>query len=169
MTELRNQGIADANRRRKGIWKLSAEAKQRMSDSKKALVAAGWQPSNTGKKMTYSAEHIEKLRANFRKATAARKFHKLGDTGTDGHGYKWIYAPGHPGVNNQGYVAEHRYIASQILGRPMKKGELVHHLNGNKQDNRHSNLLVCTSSYHQWLHKQMGELFMMAMFGQKEN
>jgi len=39
----------------------------------------------------------------------------------------------------------HREIAARTLNRPLKAGEVVHHKNGNKKDNRPSNLQVLPS------------------------
>jgi len=43
-------------------------------------------------------------------------------------------------------ILEHRWIMSEHIGRPLSRTELVHHKNGDRQDNRIDNLELCDNS-----------------------
>lgn len=48
---------------------------------------------------------------------------------------------------------EHRVNAAALIGRPLKPGEVVHHLDGNKDNNAPHNLIVMSS---QKAHAKLG-------------
>lgn len=47
---------------------------------------------------------------------------------------------GHPNARARGHILEHVKVMSDILGRPLRPGENVHHINGVRDDNRPENL-----------------------------
>lgn len=67
-------------------------------------------------------------------------------------GYITVYVPDHPCATKEGYVMEHRLVMEEYIGRYLKKGEEVHHINGKRDDNRIENLALLSSKEHHALH-----------------
>lgn len=72
------------------------------------------------------------------------------------NGYRLIYKPVAESSmtkgNWKGYVYEHIYVAEKMMGRKLTSKEVVHHLDGNRINNRTDNLLVLERSMHAKLH-----------------
>lgn len=71
-----------------------------------------------------------------------------GGRSTNGNGYIQIFMPTHPSCSSDGYVLEHRLVMEKQLGRYLERRELVHHINGIRDDNRIENLKIVSRNNH---------------------
>jgi len=104
-------------------------------------------------------KHSEKTKKKMSETRSGEKSPRWkGGRYIDYRGHVYIYSPKHPNINSRNYIRESRLIAEKALGRYLNKNEEVHHINKNSSDNRNCNLLICTKSYHAWLHRRIAML-----------
>jgi len=88
------------------------------------------------------------------------KVHRTGPRSGSGHpdwkggvrivkGYRYIYSPDHPKRGCNKTVAEHRLVMEKKLNRLLETGEIVHHIDGNKQNNSPDNLILTKRGVHE--------------------
>lgn len=81
----------------------------------------------------------------------------------DSFGYVQVWCGRGEGSRGRkdGYRLQHHLVMEDYIGRPLEKNEIVHHIDGNKQNNSIDNLYLCKStSEHRQIHNQLEELSM---------
>ncbi len=117
----------------------------------------GGEPWNKGTKG--KVVHSEQWRKDHSKKMKGNKFGWMGGKHKDSRGYVWIYCPDHPYAVNT-YVREHRLIMEKHIGRVLLPTEVVHHIDGNLENNEIQNLMLFTSqAKHNELHRGKGGRF----------
>lgn len=117
---------------------------------------------NTGRKGPLSYMYgrhqaPESIAKTVSKISGPNNYHWSGGRKKHSEGYILIYRPGSPNANKHGFAMEHRIVAEEMIGRPLKRDEVVHHINEVKTDNRPENLLVLSRGEHILLHKRLDE------------
>ena len=76
--------------------------------------------------------------------------HWKGGLSDHGQGYKMLTS----GTYSKQFKLHHRFIMEKHLGRTLESNEVVHHINGNKADNRIENLEAMTRAEHMDHHRK---------------
>lgn len=63
-------------------------------------------------------------------------------------GYIQVKRPNHPHAYLNGWIMEHRVVMEDHIGRLLRRDEQVHHINGDRADNRIENLIVMDQGAH---------------------
>lgn len=115
-------------------------------------------PWNKGKKNVYSPETMRKMRKNLWDKIPKGEQSRMwkGGRWQDKDGYIRVFIEKHPRLTTRRDIFEHILIVEKKLGRYLKKGEVVHHINGIRNDNRPDNLIVISRAKHLRTHKPHG-------------
>ncbi|HUS51827.1 MAG TPA: HNH endonuclease [Candidatus Paceibacterota bacterium] len=90
------------------------------------------------------------------KSCAAKLQKRIRKKTKTSEGYILCPQPNHPNAMKRGSVSEHRLIVEKKIGRYLKPEEVIHHINGKKDDNRIENLMLFQNDKeHQKFHNKI--------------
>lgn len=163
-TEETKTKISQASIGHLGYWKgkhPSIETRRKISEALKGI-----------KRPPFSEEHKRKMsiarkgktrtpfsREHKRKLSEAMRGNKnpswKGGRRLTVQGYIKVLLPTHPHADCEGYILEHHLIIEKHLDRILLPNEVVHHINGIKDDNRIENLMLLDNTgKHTGLHNK---------------
>ena len=142
---LKDQGYTKHGARE---WMNRPETRKRLSESHKGkplhpAFAARMAPQYGEDNPFYGHKHSEESRAKMSNSQQGRPW---GAFGFIDRGRRFVY------VGNGQAQAFSRVVMESHLGRKLGRHEHVHHVNGEKMDDRIENLMICTRAEHARIH-----------------
>lgn len=124
-----------------------------LKESFDALKENGWEyPQSAKEKISKANKGKIVSEETRRKMSAADKVGGVGHKKKREDGYIAIYFPDHPKSNKDGYIMEHILVMEALIGRHLEDNEVVHHINGIRDDNRKENLKLMDFREHARYH-----------------
>lgn len=96
----------------------------------------------------------EARKAMGKKPTGENHWNWQGGKRTNHNGYIEIHKPDHHRARGNGYVFEHIVVAENKIGRKLEEDEVVHHIDGDKKNNKPKNLKVMKINEHSSNHNK---------------
>ena len=129
-----------------------------MTTSNSALAKVRWEAKNCPKCVDCGKQTRKKTASRCKDCNliyqrGANHHRWRGGTTIDSNGYVLVFRPEHPRAQGRGYIMEHRVVVEEHLRRELEDYEVVHHIDGNKENNSIDNLMLFFSdnahkSYH---------------------
>lgn len=133
--------------KRRGVFRKRLSALERNKELAMKMANSGCSISEIARTVRTSNRHVRPfLEKNgiFREyltyKVGCKNWNWKGGRHIDRDGYVLINMRGHPTARKNGNMFEHRLVMEKHLGRYLRRGEVVHHINGIHCDNRIENL-----------------------------
>lgn len=130
-------------------------------------IGCEFRPSNTPKGFKHTKEFCEMISRTHKGKTISQEqrdaiskanscnyngLNGYGHTKKHNRGYVICYVPRHPNAHADGYVMLHTVLMEIHIGRYLNADEVVHHINGIRDDNSIQNLELMNKHDHQSMH-----------------
>lgn len=137
--------------------RTSEETKVKISNAKTGVRQSPEHAAKSREALTRTRKHI--------KETTGHNINWKGGFSINGGYLYFKIGKNHPLANKRGYAPVHRLVYYQHTGVLPEKDQVVHHVNGDKQDNRPENLMLIGFGDHTTLENKKRRSFIYLLKG----